>query len=143
WTRSRRANRSKLPIAWSLSASRRTSNEQVPPVGGTIGSGVGCTSPWRGEVGPRQRAGRGWQRFRIRCTAVIRGNPSTPPRTAFGSKRTSFALPLQGRVGENGHPLIYGRRRARARVARVARKGAGRMRCPPPSPVHAVFRQRV
>src|SRR5258707_13604647 len=32
-----------------------------------------------GEVGPRQRAGRGWQRFNMCCAAV------TPPRTAFGS----------------------------------------------------------
>src|SRR6266446_10267409 len=37
------------------------------------------TSPWRGEVGPRQRARRGWQRFNMCCTAA------TPPRTAFGS----------------------------------------------------------
>src|SRR6266849_3174648 len=43
-----------------------------------------------GEVGPRKRAGRGWQRFSARGVAV------TPPRTAFGSP----TLPLQGRVAK-------------------------------------------
>gem|GEM_PF-6517307 len=45
-----------------------------------------------GEVGPRLRAGRGWQRL-SKCGVAV-----TPPRTACGSREPSFALPLQGRV---------------------------------------------
>ena len=58
-------------------------NEGPPPPGG-------------GEVGPRQRAGSGWQRFRIDRIAVISGAARTPLRTAFGSP----TLPLQGRVAK-------------------------------------------
>src|SRR5258708_8536911 len=51
-------------------------------------SAPGFTSPWKGEGGPRQRVGRGGQRFRTRRLAV------TPPRIAYGDP----TLPLQGRV---------------------------------------------
>src|SRR5258707_14555377 len=47
-----------------------------------------------GEVGPRQRAGRGGQRFSTYGVAVMRCAAGTPPRAAFGSP----TLPLHGRA---------------------------------------------
>src|SRR5260221_8481498 len=76
---------------------------QPKSAGADFGHFVEWPNPRYSEV--RLGGGRPAPAGRVGVTAApqirpgcLGGTAATPPRTAFGSKRTSFALPLQGRV---------------------------------------------